>query len=203
MSVIEKLVAIHKQIKSCRACPNMCGTPVHGPAIDAEVMLVGQAPGPHEEKFGKPFAFTSGKTLFKWFEITGVDEETFRKKVYITATARCFPGKSGKGDRVPTREEIDKCSINVSKEVEAVKPKLIIAVGRLAITEVLGVENFPKSKTLADVVGVKFQAKFHGHFTDIICLPHPSGVSRWPRTKEGAEKLELALNLIKKHQAWS
>ena len=197
MGKIETLSAIHRDIKVCRACPNMCGAPVHGPAIETDIMLVGQAPGPHEGKFGKPFAYTSGKTLFKWFQSIGVEEESFRSHVYITATARCFPGKSGKGDRVPSRQEIDMCAAHVSKEVSVIKPKLIIAVGRLAITEVLGPLTFPKSKNLSEVVGKKFQAEFHGHKADVVCLPHPSGVSRWPRSEEGSKKLALALELIK------
>jgi uracil-DNA glycosylase len=202
MNTLEKLSAIHHSIKKCRACPNMCGSPVHGPVLDVPVMLVGQAPGIHEGELGKPFAYTAGKTLFKWFSTIGINEDEFRDKVYITATARCFPGKSGKGDRVPTKDEIAKCSVHVAQEVEALRPKLIIAVGRLAITEVLGQNNFTSSMTLADVVGKKFKSKFHGHEADVICLPHPSGVSRWPRTTEGEKLLNMALSIIQKHHYW-
>ena len=196
---VNKLRELHKLIKECRDCPAMCGTPVHGQAIVSSIMMVGQAPGPHEAKFDKPFAFTSGKTLFKWFSTIGVEEEVFRNNVYITAVARCFPGKAGNGDREPDKIEIEQCSQYLKKEVEILKPKLIIAVGKLAISEVLGSKIFSKSNKLADVVGEKFFTNFHGHNADIICLPHPSGVSRWPRTPEGQIKLKKAMEHLSEH----
>lgn len=202
MSFINELQIIQKKIETCRACPNMCGTPVHGPPINSQVMLIGQAPGPHEASFGRPFAYTSGKTLFKWFLETGLDENLFRKKVYIAAIARCYPGKSLKGDRVPTRIEIDQCSLHLAMEVNTLKPDLIMAVGRLAITEVLGAKKFTAKNTLADVVGIRHRTIFHGHVTDVVCLPHPSGVSRWPKTKIGSLMLKNALSIIKNHPAW-
>lgn len=202
MGTLEKLNAIHKTLTNCRQCPEMCGTPVHGPALETKVMLVGQAPGIHEGDLGKPFAYTAGKTLFKWFEKIGVFEEQFRNMTYITATARCFPGKSGKGDREPTKLEIARCSVHVAQEVEAIRPELIIAVGKMAIAEVLESKVFTKSSKLSEVVGKQFTSKFHGHTADVICLPHPSGVSRWPRSPEGITLLNLAMNLIKNHPAW-
>lgn len=181
----------------------MCGTPVHGPAVATKVVLIGQAPGIHEATFGKPFAYTAGKTLFKWIEQgTGVDEESFRNQVYMAAVARCFPGKSGKGDREPSKEEIATCRQHLVEEMAVLKPKLVIAVGRVAITEVLGSENFPKSKALAEVVGKKLRSTFHGFDVDVICLPHPSGVSTWPHTDEGKKKLKKALSLLSSHSDW-
>ena len=66
--------------------PSVSGNPVL-----SEVYLVGQAPGTHEGRLGKPFAYTAGKTMFAWFERIGVDEETFRNGAYMAAVARCFP----------------------------------------------------------------------------------------------------------------
>ena len=203
MTVLKRLNAVHSIINECRQCPNMCSSPVHGPAVDTAVMLVGQAPGAHESTYGKPFAYTAGKTLFKWMEKgTGIDEESFRENVYIAAVARCFPGKSGRGDREPNAEEIARCREHLKKEVQILKPELIIAVGRVAITEVLGVDTFPKSRTLSEVVGKKIKAHFLGQDVDVICLPHPSGVSSWPHTEEGKKKLTAALRILKNHPAW-
>ncbi len=127
---------LHEKLRSCRACPNMCGTPVHGlPNHTAKVMLIGQAPGPHEAALGKPFAYTAGKTLFKWlFEATGLDEETLREHIYFAAVARCFPGKNGQGsggDREPDAAEIERCREYLIEEIEILRPKLILAVGKL------------------------------------------------------------------------
>src|SRR5690606_18783156 len=126
------LKKVHQAIELCRACPKMVGTPVHGPAIESPILLAGQAPGPHESSLGRPFAYTAGKTLFKWFaEATGVQEEDSRDKVYIAAVARCFPGKSSnsRGDREPDATEIRNCSRHLKTEIEILKPQLLIAVG--------------------------------------------------------------------------
>ena len=73
------------KLKACSACPDMIGPVVtHGP-VPSKVMLVGQAPGPKEGQFGKPFAWTAGKTLFRWFDSIGVSEELFRSRAYMSA----------------------------------------------------------------------------------------------------------------------
>src|SRR5262252_4438339 len=110
-AVVRKLKLLHTELDACRACPQMIGPVVHGPPVASKIFLVGQAPGPREGSFGKPFAWTAGKTLFRWFEESiGCDEETFRAKVYMAAVARCFPGKSaGGGDRRPDATEIANC----------------------------------------------------------------------------------------------
>ena len=101
-----------------------------GPVRGARVMLVGQAPGPHEEKHSRPFAYTAGKRMFGWFaESLGVDEETFRERVHIAAVIRCFPGKDAKagGDRVPDAGEIARCGEHLDREIAILAPKLVIA----------------------------------------------------------------------------
>jgi uracil-DNA glycosylase len=126
-------------------------------------------------------------------------EEELREQIYISAVARCFPGKNlkGAGDREPSAEEIANCRRHLSAEIRVLKPEIILAVGKVAIREVLGPELFSKSASLADVVGKKTTAVFHGHPVEVICLPHPSGVSRWPLTEPGKSKLQKALKLIR------
>jgi uracil-DNA glycosylase len=198
-SMVErKLKSIHQRLRSCRKCSKVCGEAVHGPAIDSKVLIVGQAPGSHEGHLGKPFAFTAGKTLFKWFyQATGADEEEIREMIYFSAVARCFPGKAlkGAGDRPPSSEEIENCREFLADEMKVLKPKLTIAIGKVAIQEVLG-KQLSKNWTLNDVVGKKFRCTFHGVNTEVIPLPHPSGVSRWPNTEPGKTKLSQALKLI-------
>ncbi len=89
----------------------MVGPVVHGPALDTRLFLLGQAPGPREGSFGRPFAWTAGRTLFNWLcTALGTDEATLRRHLYFAAVARCFPGKaSGGGDRKPDPEEIAAC----------------------------------------------------------------------------------------------
>ena len=195
---MKNLKSLQENLRECRACPNMCGTPVHGLANMAEILLIGQAPGPHEENLGKPFAYTAGKTLFKWLaDVSSLDEESLREKIYFSAVARCFPGKNAKGggDREPNEAEIKACRKFLAGEVEILKPKVILAVGKLAIREVLGPAIFSKSSSLTDVIGKKFFVSFHGIPTYVIPLPHPSGISSWHKTEPGRSLLQDALKL--------
>lgn len=193
--VVADLRRIHEDIRALRL-PGFCGPPVHGPAVASRVFLLGQAPGPHEARFGRPFAWTAGKTLFSWFERAfGASEEEVRARVYIAAVVRCFPGKtSSGGDRVPSPEEILASRPFIEREIAALRPALVIAVGRLAIAEVLG-ETGP----LAEVVGRTIRAQFHGQELDVICLPHPSGASTWFKLEPGKTLLARALRQLARH----
>lgn len=99
MSQRHRLEILHEELSACRACATVVGPVVHGPPVVSPVLLVGQAPGPREGQIGQPFAWTAGKTLFRWFEeAMGVNEEQFRSRIYMAAVLRCFPGKA-KGGR--------------------------------------------------------------------------------------------------------
>lgn len=170
---------------------------VHGQAVRSEIILVGQAPGDKEGIMGKPFAWTAGKTLFKWFSQIGLPEEKFRTKIYMSAVCRCFPGKNPKGgDRVPDVYEIANCSVWMKKEITILKPNLIIPVGKLAIQE------FIEAKQLNSVIGQSFSVTKYKHTFDLIPLPHPSGASTWHRTEPGISLLQSALSLISKHESF-
>ena len=192
------LIEIHQaELSQCRLCPNMVPPVITGQAVNSDILLVGQAPGDKEGGLGRPFAWTAGKTLFKWFESIGVNEESFRQQVYISAVCRCFPGKNPKGgDRVPDKKEIETCSQWIDKEIKLLQPKLILPVGKLAISQYITVNK------LVDVIGKKFQQNINGVDVDLIPLPHPSGASTWHRMLPGKELLAQALELLAKHESW-
>jgi len=193
-AALERLRAVHREIARFR--PRGFGPPVHGPAVASRIFLLGQAPGPHEARLGRPFAWTAGKTLFRWLErATGAGEERVRDRVYIAAVVRCFPGKiSGGGDRVPSADECALWRGFVAREVEILQPRLVIPVGRLAIQEVLGHEG-----PIAAVVGRAARTQFHGVDVDVIPLPHPSGASTWFKMEPGRTLLEEALARVAAH----
>jgi len=165
--------------------------------VVSDILLIGQAPGDKEGALGRPFAWTAGKTLFKWFASIGLEEAEFREKVYMSAVCRCFPGKNPKGgDRVPDAGEIENCSVWVNNEIKLLSPSLIIPVGKLAIAQYMEVNK------LVDVVGRKIQVSIGNKQIDMIPLPHPSGASTWHRMEPGKALLEKALKQIKKHSAW-
>ena len=184
---------------ACRACPNVMGHPVTGAVRGARVMLVGQAPGPHEAKHERPFAYTAGKRMFGWFaDSLGISEDEFRKRIHIAAVIRCFPGKDAKagGDRVPAADEIARCGEHLDRELAILQPKLVIAVGTLASIQLLGISQ------LKDAVGRLHRAKRAGRKFDVVVLPHPSGRSTWLNKPENAELLRRSLELIRKHAAF-
>ena len=160
-------------------------------------MLVGQAPGPHEVVERRPFAYTAGKRLFRWFhEALGWPEEEFRRRVYIAAVIRCFPGKDEKsgGDRVPDEGEIARCGEHLDREIRLLRPKLVIAVGTLASQQLIGIAQ------LKDAVGRVHRARRAGHTFDVIVLPHPSGRSTWLNKAANAALLDQSLALIAAHK---
>ena len=181
----------------CRRCPRMKSTPVSGGPVVSHAMLIGQAPGPREPTLKRPFAHTAGQTLFRWFErFCGMNEADVRSKIYFAAVCRCFPGKSPGGtDRVPASDEIQNCSSWMNEEIQILKPRLIIPVGRLAIAQFI---EFAK---LEKVIGRKFRARRAGHVFDLIPLPHPSGASPWHKIPPGRKLLEQAMRKIARHPA--
>jgi uracil-DNA glycosylase len=186
------------QLRNCRRCPLMHPPPISGGAVISKIILVGQAPGIREPVAGKPFAWTAGKTLFRWFEeAAGMTEETVRTKIYFAAVCRCFPGKApGGSDRVPNPQEIENCSPWLNREIEILRPRLIIPIGKLAIAQFLPIAK------LDEIIGRSFRARRAGHSFDLIPLPHPSGASPWHRILPGRDLLQQALERIVRHEAF-
>jgi len=155
-------------------------------------MLVGQAPGKVESAGGTPFAGRAGTTLFRWLDQAGVDEETARRRIYIAAVTRCYPGPSpsGRGDRVPSREEQDACRIWLERELATIRPKLLIPVGRLAI------ERFLPNMALDQLIGRAFDVRHAGGKSMVVPLPHPSGASSWIHQDDHPRLLARAIKRI-------
>ena len=175
----------------------MQSTPVIGNPVVSSVLLIGQAPGPREPALGRPFAWTAGKMLFKWFSTIGLDEDLFRGRVYMAAVCRCFPGKRPTGgDRVPDADEVENCASWLDAELAINGPRLVIPVGKLAIQQFMPIDK------LDAVVGRLHRGKRNGLTFDLAPLPHPSGASTWQHTEPGKTLLRQALGLIAAHPAW-
>jgi uracil-DNA glycosylase len=185
------------ELRGCTRCPAMHKPVVVGGPARSRIVLVGQAPGDKEPIAGRPFAWTAGKTLFKWFQgALGWSEDETRDRFYFAAVCRCFPGKKPQGgDRVPDEDEIRNCAHWMQREFDLLRPELVIPVGKLAITQFLG------EQPLASTIGHVFRTEYHGHHVDVIPLPHPSGASPWHRMEPGKTLLQEALTLIASHPA--
>lgn len=192
------LLALHAELETCRRCPKMYGPAVHSESVLSPVMLIGQAPGTREIEQLKPFCWTAGKTLFNWFAPLGLDETAFRARILMSAVCRCFPGKNPKGgDRVPDRDEVERCERWWRGELELLRPRLLLPVGKLAIAQLMPVPR------LNDVIGHQWTYRSpEGWEADVIPLPHPSGASTWFKMEPGCTLLAQALDLIAAHPAW-
>lgn len=177
----------------------MAPPPITSEPVASRVLLVGQAPGAREPKLGKPFAWTAGKTLFRWLEqATGMNEESLRQRLYIAAVCRCFPGRTASGgDRVPNQKEINACQPWLEAEMRLLRPHLVLPVGKLAICQFMPVS------TLSEAVGrclPQFRWRDHPPF-DLLPLPHPSGASTWVHQNPGKALTATALDLLASHPA--
>jgi uracil-DNA glycosylase len=196
VNTADKVLALetHRtRLARCRRCRLASGIrPVISRARDPRVMLIGQAPGKVEAEGGVPFAGRAGRTLFSWFQRAGIDEATARETIYISAVTRCFPGPhpSGRGDRVPSREEQSKCGDWLENELQIIKPSLVIPVGRLAI------ERFLPKLPLSDLIGTRRLVDHAGGQSAVIPLPHPSGASSWIYESENRALVDRAIELI-------
>lgn len=186
-----QLEALHAELRACRRCleagyPITPGAISSGPAT-AQIMLVGQAPGITEPAAGRPFHGPAGRRLFSWLAEIGWSESRFRATQYITAITKCYPGKKGRGDRVPTRAEQQLCAPFLTRQLALIRPKIILPVGRLAIHRFLG------NVRLNDVVGTAIQDP-QGRW--IVPLPHPSGANLWLNDEENQTMIILALKKL-------
>ncbi len=196
-SAADALTTHRHELLACTRCPRMHKPVVAGLPVVSRILLVGQAPGVKEPVLGRPFAWTAGKTLFKWIEsATGWTEGEARERIYFAAVCRFFPGKNPKGGyRVPDPEEIVNCSHWLRREFDLLQPSLVIAVGKLAISQ------FHSFALLSEIVGRIERIRYSGHACDLLPLPHPSGASTWHRTEPGKNLLAQSLKLLADHPA--
>src|SRR3954470_14830535 len=184
-------------LEACRRCTfdDPAILPVISSAREPLAMLVGQAPGKTEVVDRRPFAGRAGKTLFRWFAEVGIEEVVARRRIYIAAITRCFPGPSptGRGDRLPTPAQMSNCSGWLDAEISIIRPRVIIPVGRLAIERFLGAapltEHVGRAHRLDGLAGAPLA----------IPLPHPSGASSWIHAPGHMDLVRSSLRLIADH----
>ncbi len=97
---------------------------------NADWMLIGEAPGAEEDRLGDPFVGQAGKLLDSMLAAIGLSRQ---ENVYIANVLKCRPP----GNRNPSPEEVAQCSPHLLQQIELVKPKLILAMGRFAAQTLL------------------------------------------------------------------
>lgn len=218
---LEGLKLLQEEMAACCRCStegfHIVPGAIFSGDVDADIMIIGQAPGITEVTAKRPFNAGSGQRLFKWLSGAGVTESSFRQNQYMTSVTKCYPGKnrSGKGDRVPSRREQMMCRAYLEQELKLVNPKIIIPVGSLAIRLF-----FNKALILSQVIGkIAFwsdttsdkwpqydqkSTKLLSTLPEEVCsdgrwvipLPHPSGASLWPNQPENRLLIDQAVWLL-------
>jgi DNA polymerase len=128
----ESLEKLKEEIEACRKCELCKGRKNIVPGDgnpDAEIMFVGEAPGRQEDEKGQPFVGAAGKILATMLESIHLR----REDVYITNVVKCRPPMN----RDPLPEEVACCSDYLAKEVEIIRPKIIVLLGRHAMERFL------------------------------------------------------------------
>ena len=183
-----------RSLAACRRCTfaDPAVLPVVSASREPLAMLVGQAPGRTEVVDRRPFAGRAGRTLFRWFADVGIEETIARRRIYIAAITRCFPGSSpsGRGDRLPSPAQMSNCASWLDAEIDLIAPRVIIPVGRLAIERFLG------GAPLATLVGRAHRLAERRGAPIAIPLPHPSGASSWIHAPGHMDLVRSALALV-------
>lgn len=110
--------------------------------IEAEVVLIGEAPGEKEEETGRSFVGTAGKNLDEFLEIVGLS----REDIYITNVVKIRPYKVNpktgrKSNRPPTKKEIGNSIGILREQLEFIKPRVVVTLGNVSLKAVLGDDN--------------------------------------------------------------
>jgi uracil-DNA glycosylase len=189
-SSYRSLESLQRDLSRCRACVEagfpLESLPIRAPLAGQRAYMYGQAPGIVEGEERLPWRGRAGQTLRRWLEL---DEDTFYSTFFCASVTRCYPGRpaSGRGDRLPTPREQDLCQFWRDWELELLRPRLIVAVGGLAIRRLLGISQ------LTETIGARYE--YEG--VPVVPLPHPSGASSWPNVPANKERLARALALIR------
>ena len=169
---IEKL---KQEIRNCKKCPlwklRKNAVPGEGP-VNAEVMIIGQAPGIEEDKRGKPFCGRAGKFLGRLLNLAKIE----REKVFITSPLKCLPQPPP--NRKPKKEEIEACLPYLKKQIEIINPKYFILLGEVAFSV------FFPNKKLKDFRGKWIEKEGKFYFPTY----HPAAGLRFPKIKKILEK---------------
>jgi uracil-DNA glycosylase len=173
-------------------CPDGAAPVLSGDGTE-RAMLIGQAPGWREIETGLPFAWDAGKRLCGWLAAAGIGVDDFRGRWYVTSVGKCYPGRApgSSVDRPPSRVEVARWTPFVHRELELVRPDLVLLVGGVAHRFAFGA-----SARLDDLVGREL-AWDGAPGASVLCLPHPSGASTWLNDPSRVELWRRGIELLR------
>lgn len=160
-----ELEELARKIRECNRCPlsavrtnAVAGTGV----IDPLVMVIGEGPGAEEDRRGEPFVGRSGNYLDKWLEAIEVSRD---RNAYIANIVKCRPPQN----RDPLPDERTSCFPYLERQIELVRPRAILTVGRISSRVMTGVDA-----SMGELRGGEYE--FRG--VPVVATYHPSAVLR-------------------------
>jgi DNA polymerase len=166
---------LRERVAGCTACVELCRTrtqTVFGVGnTRAEWLVIGEAPGAEEDRQGEPFVGRAGQLLNAMLLAIGLPRET----VFIANVLKCRPP----GNRDPKPEEVSKCLPYLSNQIALLKPKIMLAVGRIAAQNLLA----------TDAPLARLRGKLHTFGeanTPLVITYHPAYLLRTPADKRKA-----------------
>ncbi|HIP62612.1 MAG TPA: uracil-DNA glycosylase [Archaeoglobus profundus] len=176
------LAEIENKIKMCKRCELWKFKKNYVPGEgnpNAKIVFIGEAPGSEEDKQGRPFVGSAGKYLTQVMEKFGIK----REEVYITNVLKCRPPNN----RDPTPTEIEACKPYLMEQLEAIKPSIIVCLGRFSASVVFNLFGL-KFSSISKVRGEVFEVRKWNKNVKIIPLYHPAAVLYKPHLKETFER---------------
>lgn len=168
------IAALREEVEACRACPLWAPATQavfgEGPA-DAAVVVVGEQPGDKEDIAGRPFVGPAGALFDRAAEAAGVE----REKLYVTNAVKHFkfePRGKFRLHKSPGQSEISACRQWLDRELETIRPKLVVAMGASAARAVTG-----KAVKIGETRGTIIQRE---GAPDVLVTVHPSYLLRLP-----------------------
>jgi uracil-DNA glycosylase family 4 len=160
------LEQLDEAIHSCTLCPLHQGrtraVPGEGPP-GADIMFIGEGPGFHEDRQGRPFVGAAGKFLEELLASIGMT----REQVYIANVVKCRPP----GNRDPAPDELSACEPYLDRQIQLIKPKVIVTLGRFSMYR-----YFPG----ASISKVHGQSKRVGNLL-VVPMFHPAAALHQPK----------------------
>jgi DNA polymerase len=140
-------------------------------SLDADILFIGEAPGYHEDKQGRPFVGKAGKILDELLDSVGLT----REEIYITNILKCRPPKN----RDPHPDEITACTPYLDRQIETIQPKVICTLGNFA-TRYIFTSFGLTPESIGKIHGKRFRARNLVVNVTILPLYHPAAAVYTP-----------------------